>query len=157
MIAARSNCTVAEAVHLYNVTPRDDESTGSAPANAVYRYEVVRRGERTSALKEPPRERAQSRYAAGDQVWVKPPNARCHTKFSPGMVTGVLSEQAVEVNGMPRHVRDIRPREAGDTEEEGPDIQMDRTSEDEPLWSNAVGSNARRSERERRQVDRLRY
>ena len=43
-------------------------------------------------------------------MWVKPPHARCSTKYGTGRVTGVLSEQAVQVNGIPRHVRDLRPR-----------------------------------------------
>ena len=34
--------------------------------------------------------------------------ARCHTKYKLGTVTGVVSEQTTEVDGMPRHVRDLR-------------------------------------------------
>ena len=34
-----------------------------------------------------------SPYDVGDDVWVKPPGSRCNT---------------VEVDGMPRHVRDLR-------------------------------------------------
>lgn len=160
VIAARSNCTVAEAVHLYNVTPRDDESSGSAPANMLYRYEVVRRGERNSTSKVPAKKVARSKYTAGDQVWVKPPNARCHTKFSRGVVTGVLSEHAVEVEGVPRHVRDLRPCAAQEAKHgKVPNKTELYTGEDEPLWSNgiAVSNQARRPERRRRQPDRLKY
>ena len=47
---------------------------------------------------------------AGDEatVLVKPPEARCHTKYKLGTVTKVVSEQTMEVDGMPRHVRDLR-------------------------------------------------
>uniref|UniRef100_A0A5S6PZ45 DUF4772 domain-containing protein n=1 Tax=Trichuris muris TaxID=70415 RepID=A0A5S6PZ45_TRIMR len=41
---------------------------------------------------------------------VKPPGARCISKYHRGTVTGVLSRQAVTVDGIPRHVRDLRFR-----------------------------------------------
>ena len=43
-------------------------------------------------------------------VWLKPPEARCVTKWRPGTITREVSEQVVEVDGMPRHVKHIRPR-----------------------------------------------
>ncbi len=54
--------------------------------------------------------RAQSTgpYDVGDAVWVKPSENRCHTKYQLGTVTRVVSEQTMEVDGMPRHVRDLR-------------------------------------------------
>ncbi|KHJ40057.1 hypothetical protein D918_09885 [Trichuris suis] len=51
-----------------------------------------------------------SPYAAGDAVWVKPPGIRCDRRYQTGTVTDVISSQAVEVDGFPRHVRDLRPR-----------------------------------------------
>ena len=55
-------------------------------------------------------------YNVGDHVWVKPPNNRCTKRFNGGRVTGILSQQSVEVDGVPRHVRDLRPRQSSDTE-----------------------------------------
>ena len=52
-------------------------------------------------------------YRVGDEVWVKPPHGRCDTRYGTGKVTGVISQHAVEVDGVPRHVRDLRGR-AGD-------------------------------------------
>ena len=49
-------------------------------------------------------------YQIGDTVWVKPPGSRCDTRFARGTVSRVTSDIAVEVNGMPRHVRDLRRR-----------------------------------------------
>ncbi|MPC49652.1 hypothetical protein E2C01_043461 [Portunus trituberculatus] len=43
----------------------------------------------------------------GEEVWVKLPNARCDERHKKGMVTNVISEQAVEVDGLPRHVKDL--------------------------------------------------
>ena len=39
---------------------------------------------------------------------MKPPRARCTTPWPIGMITGVQSEQRLEVNGIPRHVSDVR-------------------------------------------------
>ena len=39
-IAARARCSVQEAVYWYNVAPKDDTSSLTAPANRIYRYEV---------------------------------------------------------------------------------------------------------------------
>ena len=50
----------------------------------------------------------ESRYNVGDQVWVKPPGGSCTTKWALGKVTGVTSANNVSVDGMPRHVLDVR-------------------------------------------------
>ena len=39
-IAARKGCSIAEAVYLYNITPGDDCSPTSTPANMLYGYSV---------------------------------------------------------------------------------------------------------------------
>ena len=44
----------------------------------------------------------------GEEVWVKPPNARCTTRWGRGKVTEVLSQNKVAVDGVPRHVLDIQ-------------------------------------------------
>ena len=168
VIAARTRCTIAEAVFLYNVTPRDDKASDTAPANMLYKYEVVRRNERNSAT-EDSRPRSEtgnqdraSRYKVGDNVWVRPSNARCDTKFNRGVVTGIVSEQAVEVGGVPRHVRDLRPRDS--REETQSSDKGDRATIDEAaLWTASEVTNAAvrrydvRPDRDRRKPDRLQY
>ena len=52
---------------------------------------------------------AQNRYCLGDPVWVKPPRYRCMSKFQEGTVTELISPQTVIVDGIPRHVKDMRP------------------------------------------------
>ena len=44
----------------------------------------------------------------GEEVWVKPPNARCTTQWQKGQVTGINSRNNISVDGMPRHILDIR-------------------------------------------------
>ncbi|KHJ42875.1 hypothetical protein D918_06957 [Trichuris suis] len=51
-------------------------------------------------------------YVVGEKVWIKPPGARCVSTYHQGTVTAVLSRHAVEVDGTPRHVRDLRHRMA---------------------------------------------
>ena len=53
-------------------------------------------------------ELAKSGYEVGDSVFVKPPEARCTTRWRQGTVTGVNSATNVDVDGMPRHIADLR-------------------------------------------------
>ena len=105
-IATRKHCTIAEAVYWYNVAPKDDVDSATAPANMLYDYRVRLLGIDHALPSEPGA--IDSPYDVGDVVWVKPAENRCHTKYKLGTVTGVVSEQTMEVDGMPRHVRDLR-------------------------------------------------
>ena len=105
-IAARKACTIAEAVYRYNATLKDAVTAASTPANAIHRYRVRIKGIDTRL---PDRQGTRGPYEFRDTVWVKPPNSRCTTRFRRGQITGIVSEQAVLVDGTPRHVRDTRP------------------------------------------------
>ncbi|KRX18769.1 hypothetical protein T07_6915 [Trichinella nelsoni] len=50
------------------------------------------------------------RGSNGDSVWVRLPGARYEIRHHKVTVIGVVSEQAVEVDWMPRHVKDLRHR-----------------------------------------------
>ena len=105
-IAARKCCTIAEAVYWYNLAPKDDVDSSTAPANKPYNYEVrvlgIDRVEHIEAGA------INSPCDVGDTVWVKPQGTRCNTMYRVGTVTGVVSDHTVEVDGMPQHVRDLR-------------------------------------------------
>lgn len=104
VIAARKECTIPEAVYLYNLMPQDDCSSSTAPANILYRYTLRVRHV------DPQRDDDQDcdgPYRVGEEVWVKPHNARCDVRHNKGMVTKVMSDQAVEVDGVPRHVKHL--------------------------------------------------
>lgn len=47
-------------------------------------------------------------YQSGDQVYVKPSNARCHAFWKTGGMTKVVVDNVVEVNGITCHVVDMR-------------------------------------------------
>ncbi|XP_045104967.1 uncharacterized protein LOC123500329 [Portunus trituberculatus] len=140
VIAARKGCSVAEAVHLYNVTPRD-ETVASAPVSGIYRYRVrdcVRHDQVQRAVHTSP-DVAKKNYTVDDAVWVRRRGERCTSASQPGVVTRVNSPQVVEVDGVPRHVRDLRHRsslsvnEAGTPDEPGvedePPLYVDAQSQ----------------------------
>ena len=136
VIAARRQCSVAEAVHLYNVTPRDGGTAESAPAAGVYSYsarDCVRPVPTEPVSEEPPpRVSDGAQFRVGDPVWVRRRGTRCTETSRRGTVTGVVSQQVLEVDGLPWHVRNLRPRHEavsdGDSEEAG------ETDEPPPLF-----------------------
>ncbi len=105
-IAARKHCSIAKAVYWYNVAPKYDIDSATAPANKLYNYKVRLLGIDRVLHSEPGA--IDSPYDVGDAVWVKLSENRCHTKYKLGTVTIVVSKQAMEVGGMPRHVRNLR-------------------------------------------------
>ena len=57
-----------------------------------------------------PRERGDSASVEiGEEVWVRPAAARCTTQWNRGYVSGINSRRNVEVDGMTRHILDVRP------------------------------------------------
>ena len=68
----------------------------------------------------------------GEEVWVKPPNARCTTRWRKGEITNVNSSNNVSVDGMPRHVLDIRRivHQVSSSEESSEDEQQDESDGD---------------------------
>lgn len=103
-IVARKGCTVAEAAYRYNVMPRDADPE-SAPVSQLFRYRVRQQGI-DSDNSEPVD--VECRFQVGDRVWVRDVSRRCDVPSSIGTVTKIVSPQNVEVDGMSRHVRDLR-------------------------------------------------
>ena len=131
VIAARKGCSITEAVFRYNVMPRDDETADSAPASRLYRYQVRVQGVDSESRE--PEVTGAGRLSPADKVWVRPPDYRCDRRYEKGEVTRVVSDQCVEVNGVPRHVRELRPRAPS----ESSDASADESERDEPamLWT----------------------
>ena len=127
----RSHSTVEEAVYWYNVTPKDSRTESTAPGAQLYRYEmrvrpVVSARDRQSPGVDGSARRAAATvsgggYQVGDAVWVRRRGSRCFTRSDMGTVTAVVSDLCVEVDGIPRHVRNLRlrhqPRQLNSSEE----------------------------------------
>ncbi|KAK3852586.1 hypothetical protein Pcinc_040836 [Petrolisthes cinctipes] len=47
-------------------------------------------------------------FEVGDRVWVRHSSRRCDIRSHVGTVTKITSAQNIEVDGIPRHVRDLR-------------------------------------------------
>ena len=47
-------------------------------------------------------------FVQGDIVYVKPGKSKCTTVWNRGSITALLSNTAAEVDGMPRHISDLR-------------------------------------------------
>lgn len=52
--------------------------------------------------------------------FVKPPDARCTTRWKNGVVTAIPSERSAEVGGIPRHIADVRT--VPDSDEDAADL-----------------------------------
>ena len=121
-VAERGQISPLEAVFWYNMAPRSGQEEASVPQRAVFRYDW--RHPCAEPQPEGDSEGPES-IEVGDEVWVKPPNACCTTQWGKGRVTGIHSKNNVSVDGMPRHVLDIRrvleqwDSEASGDEQEG--------------------------------------
>ena len=73
----------------------------------VYRYRIQLKG--INGTPAPTHNQQQAIFKPGDRVWVKIPHGRCTTKYKVGRVTRITGVQNITVNGMPRHVKDLRP------------------------------------------------
>ena len=132
-IAERGGISPEEATFWYNVTPRKEIEESSVPSNLLFRYrwrvpfDVNLRTEGGDV---------ESSFSVGDEVWVKPSSPSCVKQWMPGKVTRIVSKHTVCVDGMPRHVRDIRKQQSGVSGGSHGNLQVDdlqgRSAETEP-------------------------
>ena len=129
-IAARMHCPIQEAVYWYNITPRDDISPSTVPANRIYQYEVGVKGANHATVSSGPKHNS---YKVRECMWVKAPQSRCTIKFSRGEVTKIISPQSILVDWILRHVKDLCPRYGVITPEEDSDSTMSSDKRAESL------------------------
>ena len=129
-MAARTNGSPIEAVYWYNMTPKDGQREESVPHKSVHSYEW--RMESYHEREEIEEEEPQCELTVGDAVWVKPGNARCTTRWKEGTITNVNSPNNVDVDGMARHILDVRPRMTGDDEKDVPSAEDGEVQSDKP-------------------------
>ena len=121
-LAERGSNDPVQAVYWYNISPRNGQDSKSVPQSGVFRYQWRQPQELRACEEE---ENTPSNIKIGDEVWVKPPDVKCTSTWSRGKVTAINSANNVEVDGMPRHVLDLRPVFI-----EGNDQQIDHSDED---------------------------
>jgi len=109
-IAARGKISPEVATYWYNVTPRKDVDETTVPSRVLFRY-AWRLPDDSSHQEAVGK--THSVFSVGDEVWVKPAVPLCTKKWSLGKITEVQSTHVVCVDGMPRHVRDVRKRRNG--------------------------------------------
>ncbi|CAE1259502.1 unnamed protein product [Acanthosepion pharaonis] len=135
VIAERGGISPAEAVFWYNMSPKSGQREDTVPHRAVYTYQW-RHPRVGSCLT---RSDGPESIRIGEEVWVKPTGARCTTKWTRRMVTGAQSRINVEVDGMPRHILDLRVIQE-DLENEGDNWRSSHEAQPKTL---------RKSQRER--------
>ncbi|XP_067949585.1 uncharacterized protein [Watersipora subatra] len=99
---ARSGGTVNDMLYWYNNDPNAD---GVVPFQRLFNYNPQKQ-ETTRISAE--RDISLNPYKMGDQVYVKPSNAKCTSVWKTGKVTSLVSNTAVKVDDMARHIGDIR-------------------------------------------------
>ena len=121
-MAERSGKSPIESVFYYNVAPRNGQKPETVPQRSLFTYDWRLPGQpaETSSRQQCEGPRVQ----IGEEVWVKPGSARCTTHWTRGEVTGINSSNNIEVDGMARHVLDLRrvveeSNESSDEEDAG--------------------------------------
>ncbi|KFD58237.1 hypothetical protein M513_01000 [Trichuris suis] len=91
VIARRTGFTVQEAVYRQRYLPIHRKGSGGI-------VDLLHRAKHTLPV------------CRCDSVWIRPHANGCDTRYDNVFVTRVISDQTMEVDGMPRHVGDIRRR-----------------------------------------------
>ena len=137
-MAERMQDNPIEAVYWYNVAPKDTQKEETVPQKSVCSYNWRIKGYNNDKEEEEP----QCEVKVGDEVWVKPGNARCTTKWREGIVTGVNSDNNVDIDGMARHILDIRRRNNG--EEDETEEEQNGSNSDEDIEQENIQPDGRR-------------
>ena len=103
-IAERGGISPEEATFWYNMAPKVGQRDDTVPHRSVFNYEWSHPRDTSQEIDEQGPPRIQIR----EEVWVKPPNARCTMQWGRGVITDVQSPNNLSVDGMPLHILDLR-------------------------------------------------
>ena len=76
----------------------------TVPHRSVFNYEWRHLRDTSQEINE----QGPARIQIGEVVWVKLLNSRCTTQWGRGVITDVQSPNNLSVDGMPRHILDLR-------------------------------------------------
>ena len=159
-IAERSNIAIAEAVYWYNIGPKRRKDGIKSPSDILFNYNWRIMGEKINV--EPMSDDCRM-FEVGEKVYVKPSqHVRCTSQWGRGIITAKISHNKYEVDGVPRHIQDIRKRSDNQNNPENEFIDDLESSEDESeavdeessveeIMDQTNRDEQRRSERERRE------
>ncbi|XP_067949870.1 uncharacterized protein [Watersipora subatra] len=99
---ARSDGTVNDMLYWYNNSSNADDVV---PFRRLFNYNPQKQETTRISAK---RDISLNPYKVGDQVYVKPGNAKCTSVWKTGKVTSLVSNTAVKLEDMTRHIGDIR-------------------------------------------------
>lgn len=102
----------------YNTSPRSGQDERSVPKKAVFMYEWRHLSIPSKTLGD---KVGTASIEIGEEVWVKPSNTQCISRWGRSIVTDMQSQNNVSVGGMPRHVLDLRRVVDSSTDEEEPE------------------------------------
>ena len=119
-MAERATISPLVAVFWYNFTPRQGQKDGSVPYKSLFSYTW-----RHPDVDPPEHGTPECTLRVGEEVWVKPPDAKCTSQWGRGVVTEVNSNNNVSINGMPRHVLDLRRVTVGSEDDSSSDEAYD--------------------------------
>jgi transposase InsO family protein len=135
-MAARSGGNILKMVFWYNLSPMEGVDSRSVPSYNVFNYEWKPPGVALEKSTTP-----ENGFIPGEKVYVKPSHARCTSRWARGVVTGAAGPLSVEVDGIPRHVADVRRVEtAGQsvTDEDTNDNESEDADDGETMYHRPV-------------------
>ena len=86
------------------MAPKVGQMNGTVPHRLVFNYEWRHPRDTSQEIDE----QGPARIQIGEEVWVKPLNARCTTQWGRGVITDVQSPNNLSVDGMLWHILDLR-------------------------------------------------
>lgn len=107
-MAARTGADVRDMAFYYNLSPCVEADQKSVPSRSVFSYEWRHPRRWRCVIDSRCANKLDNQYRVGMRVFVKPGSARCTTPWPSGVVTQVRDSLTVEVDGVPRHVADVR-------------------------------------------------
>jgi hypothetical protein len=109
-MAARTGGNVLEMVHYYNFSPKEGQKEMTAPCAQVFTYPWRCPGMVVADSCDDNNEQLHD-LPVGTKVFVKPPDGKCTSEWRLATVSGPGGVLSVEVDGIPRHVSDVRVAE----------------------------------------------
>ena len=150
-IAERAEISPIEAVYWYNISPKSGQDGRTVPQAAVFSYQWRQPWEEVDSLAE-----ESARLEVGDEVWVKPPMAKCTSLWPRGVVTAVNSKCNVDVNGVPRHILDVRPVARSSSSSDNDEVDLINDVEEDTAVQTPSGTDVVEDMRVRRYPSRIR-